>query len=259
MKTKKMFNKVIAMMLCMTMLMGGAQAVYAVEKTTSEEVTASLDEGTYKVPVDMRKEKDGTSSSMAAAMLNKEATLKVEKDGEMKLSLNFPKNTVLMGLNVNVTGINLYDKGTETPMQAEAVTYDAVFYNGVKGVAVSDAEITLSYYAEDGLYPGKIFSDFMSAPIQIFVDFAKAEKVVDVEPPVATPPAVTPAPVEVAGDVDGNGLVELADAQMALKIALKIVTVDGLAADVDKNGVVELADAQLILKKALKIIENLND
>lgn len=58
------------------------------------------------------------------------------------------------------------------------------------------------------------------------------------------------------GDVDGNGKVELADAQLALKAALKIQALDSTqstAADVDKNGKVELADAQKILKVALKI------
>lgn len=64
----------------------------------------------------------------------------------------------------------------------------------------------------------------------------------------------------VKGDVDGNGKIELADAQVALKIALKIVgdaTADQIAAgDIDVNGKVELADARAILKEALKITTN---
>lgn len=58
------------------------------------------------------------------------------------------------------------------------------------------------------------------------------------------------------GDVDGNKSVELKDAQLTLKAALKIKSLDAvgtLAADVDGNGSVELRDAQLILKAALKI------
>ena len=59
-------------------------------------------------------------------------------------------------------------------------------------------------------------------------------------------------------DFDGNGKVELVDAQSILKVALKLMT-DATdeqlaAADVDGNGKVELADAQLALKKALKLI-----
>lgn len=68
---------------------------------------------------------------------------------------------------------------------------------------------------------------------------------------------VTPPAVEVAlGDVDDNGKIELADAQLALKIALKIAIPDAkqeAAADADRNGKIELADAQKILKVALKI------
>ncbi len=60
------------------------------------------------------------------------------------------------------------------------------------------------------------------------------------------------------GDVDGNGKVELPDAQMALKMALKIIAEPTgqqvEAADVDGKVGVTLSDAQLILKYALKII-----
>ena len=58
------------------------------------------------------------------------------------------------------------------------------------------------------------------------------------------------------GDVTGDGEINLADAQMALKAALKIVTLSLeqiSAADIDGNGQVDLGDAQRILKAALKI------
>ena len=63
------------------------------------------------------------------------------------------------------------------------------------------------------------------------------------------------------GDVDGNGAIELVDAQKTLKYALKIEHPDAgilganklKAADVDENGSIELADAQKILKAALKL------
>lgn len=60
----------------------------------------------------------------------------------------------------------------------------------------------------------------------------------------------------VLGDVDGNGKVELADASLALKCALRIEELSGAkaaAADVNKSGSVDLEDAQKILKVALKI------
>lgn len=81
------------------------------------------------------------------------------------------------------------------------------------------------------------------------------------DPGPSDEPTPSDAPSEdyLLGDVDDNKVVELPDAQLALKAALKITTLEGnafKAADVDKNGVVELPDAQLILKKALKIIDD---
>lgn len=61
------------------------------------------------------------------------------------------------------------------------------------------------------------------------------------------------------GDVNQNGSVDLADAQLTLKAALKITNLNSTQktiADVDKNGSVELNDAQIILKLALKIISS---
>lgn len=58
------------------------------------------------------------------------------------------------------------------------------------------------------------------------------------------------------GDVDKNGSVELEDANIALKAALKITTLsdeDVKLADTDFNGLVELEDANTILKIALRI------
>lgn len=58
------------------------------------------------------------------------------------------------------------------------------------------------------------------------------------------------------GDADKNGKVELSDAQMVLKIALKIETADAerkCCMDTDFDGGIMLNDAQRILKAALKI------
>ena len=59
------------------------------------------------------------------------------------------------------------------------------------------------------------------------------------------------------GDVDGNGNVNLKDAQMALKAALCIEKLDDAgqkAADIDNDGKVSLKDTQKILRAALNII-----
>lgn len=84
-------------------------------------------------------------------------------------------------------------------------------------------------------------------------------------------PTVTPSdvPTGVAvklGDVDENGKVEIKDAQLTLKIALKIYTVEPNfpkfrleVVDVNKDSKITLADAQAILKEALKITENFKE
>ena len=64
----------------------------------------------------------------------------------------------------------------------------------------------------------------------------------------------------VKGDLDINGKVNLSDAQLALKAALKVLILDEAgqkAADVDDDGKITLADAQNILKLALNIIEKI--
>lgn len=60
----------------------------------------------------------------------------------------------------------------------------------------------------------------------------------------------------VAGDANGDGKVDLTDAQMVLKAALKINTMDVKSAtdvDVNDDSKVDLTDAQWVLKAALKI------
>lgn len=66
-----------------------------------------------------------------------------------------------------------------------------------------------------------------------------------------------PEPEVKKGDLDQNGKVQLDDAQLALKFALKINVPEDWqikAGDVDENGKIELNDAQDILKAALHII-----
>ncbi len=63
---------------------------------------------------------------------------------------------------------------------------------------------------------------------------------------------------KLVGDVDGNGKLELNDAQIVLRAALKISGLTQIqiqAADIDTDNQITLTDAQKILKLALKIIE----
>lgn len=63
-------------------------------------------------------------------------------------------------------------------------------------------------------------------------------------------------PEVILGDISGDGVVTLEDAQLTLKAALKMIAVKDtqiLAADVDSSSGITLEDAQMILKAALKI------
>lgn len=70
-------------------------------------------------------------------------------------------------------------------------------------------------------------------------------------------PTASPLPEGTPGDVNEDGYINLVDAQLTLKAALKIQPLEEdkkLLADVNRDGTVNLLDAQLILKRALKII-----
>lgn len=85
-------------------------------------------------------------------------------------------------------------------------------------------------------------------------------------PGAVTPGAVTPGGVTAQsvtlGDVDDNGIITLADAQIVLRAALLLDELAGTyakAADVDRSGSVELKDAQLVLRRALLLIESFDE
>ena len=72
---------------------------------------------------------------------------------------------------------------------------------------------------------------------------------------------VKPAPARLKGDVDGNGLLEAADARLALRASVQLEdyaagSAQFLAADADGDGVLRASDARLILRAAVGL-ENL--
>ncbi len=65
------------------------------------------------------------------------------------------------------------------------------------------------------------------------------------------------APNLIIGDVNGDGIVGIEDARLALRGAVGLETLDAQAkirADYNKNGALEVADARLILRKAVGLI-----
>ena len=67
-------------------------------------------------------------------------------------------------------------------------------------------------------------------------------------------PVIPPAPPVTKGDVNGNGKVDVADATLALRFAVKLDTptdAQKAAADVNGNGQVDIADVTVILRVAV--------
>lgn len=99
------------------------------------------------------------------------------------------------------------------------------------------------------------------APVQSTTPAASEAPVQSTAPAISESPvqSTIPAPQLEGGDADGDGKVDLSDAQQILKAALKIADIEDeailKAVDMDGNGKIELSDAQHVLKKALKIIE----
>ena len=99
-------------------------------------------------------------------------------------------------------------------------------------------------------------------PLETTAPPATATPIETTAPPKTIPPVNTtnpPMPEKEAGDIDGNGKVDLSDAKQGLEIALgiRIITNDKIKfGDMDSDGKITLKDAVLILKKALGIQDN---
>lgn len=154
-------------------------AIAALQKKPGEDGKKAIKPGTYEVNVDMRKAGKTSETSMAAAIMDKKGTLTVAEDGTMKLTLTFPKDAQIAGLSSHATGIDVYDQDGVTKMEVEYTTYETTLYEGISanapshtGNAVSEAVITLSYEAEDGIYKAYIYADRMKNDIALYVDFS---------------------------------------------------------------------------------------
>ena len=82
----------------------------------------------------------------------------------------------------------------------------------------------------------------------------------DTKTPLATGMKVilgkTSVTISVAGDVDGSGEINVSDARLALRAAVKLDTLTGTnftSADVDFSGDISVSDARLILRAAVKL------
>lgn len=160
-------------------------AVTALAKKDTGDKKA-MKPGTYEVSVDLRKAGKTSETSMAAAVMDKKGTLTVAEDGSMKLKLTFPKDAVIAGMSAHATGLDVFEQDGSTKMGAEYTTYETTLYKGISasapsytGKALTDATISLSYEAEDGIYKAYVHADRMSSDVALYVDFSGVARVGD--------------------------------------------------------------------------------
>lgn len=104
----------------------------------------------------------------------------------MKLKLTFPKDAVIAGMSAHATGLDVFEQDGSTKMGAEYTTYETTLYKGISasapsytGKALTDATISLSYEAEDGIYKAYVHADRMSSDVALYVDFSGVARVGD--------------------------------------------------------------------------------
>ena len=64
-------------------------------------------------------------------------------------------------------------------------------------------------------------------------------------------------PAPIAGDADGNGTVNVADALVTLRVAMGLLDASSInvnAADMDGSGTIAVADALSILRRAMQLL-----
>lgn len=164
--------------------------------------------------------------------------------------------------------------GTSTKQTEYSVRYNSIFLQRqIDTSAITKEGYTLEGWYLDEEYTKKFIYVNITEDITIYAKWQEAvpssspvpsqlpaesdAPTGSENPEVSETPSVSETPV-LRGDVDNNGIIELSDAQLALKAALKIENLSGKAleaADYNMDNKIELSDAQMILKKALKIID----
>ena len=136
-------------------------------------------------------------------------------------------------------------------------TYQYKFYANVGGQYIESA---IAAFTTNGTAPTPTPMPVSSSePESTEMPQVSSEPENSSEPEMSAAPTVTPAQSAAPyrnGDVNEDGNVDLTDAQLVLKAALKIIALterENNIADIDKNGQLTLTDAQLVLKLALRI------
>lgn len=136
---------------------------------------------------------------------------------------------------------NVNFDGSSTPIE----TYDVTFVDGLNSSVIATSEFEGGYALSEG--------DFPAAPEHQGYTFIGWDVAVGtVVEADMTITALYQANV-LPGDANGDGVVSMADATLAARMALNLI--EGVpAADYNGDGIISMADATLIARKALNLI-----
>lgn len=133
--------------------------------------------GTYTIDASLRKATDPTSVSMAGAVMKDKAEVVVDEKGNANVKLYFNEEATIMGIKAHPTGLELYGEDGTTKIDVKYTTVARTdLYNKetqentMSGDVLTVAEFTLPYVAENGIYMGRVFSDYMESSVVLQLD-----------------------------------------------------------------------------------------
>lgn len=172
----------------------------------------------------------------------------------MALDITFDTNVFTL---VDVHDMKLMPESTfVTSPSLNYYPYHLIWMIGTKNVKSSGTLVLLYFKVNENAAPGRYEIGISYKDNDIYnvslenVNFQVINPIIQIEA------SQTDIPAEpIRGDINGNGKIDLNDARLILKTALKIIPnpIKGNM-DIDNDGNITLMDAQVVLKAALKII-----
>lgn len=133
--------------------------------------------GTYTIDASLRKATDPTSVSMAGAVMKDKAEVVVDEKGNANVKLYFNEEAAIMGIKAHPTGLELYGEDGTSKIDVKYTTVvrtdlynKETQENTMSGDVLTVAEFTLPFISENGIYMGRVFSDYMESGVALQLD-----------------------------------------------------------------------------------------